>query len=446
MNLRQQDSMHSMEEILEWIEGRNRTLDVSLKKISLEECTPWFYDREQGCIRNESNSFFKVVGVRQYRNDEVLLEQPIIEQNEIGFLGIISCKINGEWHYLMQAKIEPGNVNVVQLSPTLQATKSNFTRKHGGKAPLFLEYFTDMKPEDVVVDQIQSEQSSRFMKKRNRNVILMVHEQLEEPDSHRWMTLSQIKELMHHENLVNMDTRTVLSCIPYVLMGQDGDVPFKDKTVFSKTAASMNRRTIVEMYREINHYKMFSDVRTEIVPLHEMENWHMKDMALQCKSDYPFQVIFCDISIQGREVSSWRQPLFAANGKALLGLFCCIDDGMLKFLVKMRPEVGAFDGIEIGPTVQKEVFDCSEDDVVETLFKQKLAVGDGIMYNCILSEEGGRFYQEENRNVIIKIDKDELGQVPGGYVWSDYGTLNILTQVNNCLNIQLRNLLSLLVV
>ena len=34
--------------------------------------------------------------------------------------------------------------------------------------------------------------------------------------------------------------------------------------------------------------------------------------------------------------------------------------------------------------------------------------------------------------------------LPKGYVWSDYGTLNILTQINNCLNIQLRNLLSLL--
>ena len=31
-----------------------------------------------------------------------------------------------------------------------------------------------------------------------------------------------------------------------------------------------------------------------------------------------------------------------------------------------------------------------------------------------------------------------------GYFWVDYKTLNTLVQVNNCLNIQLRNLLSLL--
>ena len=33
----------------------------------------------------------------------------------------------------MQAKIEPGNINKIQLSPTIQATKSNFTQKHGGR-------------------------------------------------------------------------------------------------------------------------------------------------------------------------------------------------------------------------------------------------------------------------------------------------------------------------
>ena len=54
------------------------------------------------------------------------------------------------------------------------------------------------------------------------------------------------------------------------------------------------------------------------------------------------------------------------------------------------------------------------------------------------------FYQEENRNVILLIEKKELEPIPMGYVWSDYGTLNLLTQINNCLNIQLRNLLSLL--
>lgn len=439
-----QTALHSTESLHEWIAERKSKLHVSLEKISIEECSPWSYQNEEGCIRNEDGSFFKIFGIRQYEHGSVRLEQPIIVQDEIGFLGILCCKIEGVWHYLMQAKIEPGNVNTVQLSPTLQATKSNFMKKHGGKAPMFLEYFTEMNPADIIVDQIQSEQSSRFLKKRNRNVIIMIHEQLQEPPTHRWMTLSQIKEMMHHDNLVNMDTRTVLSCIPYVLLGQEGDVPFKNKPYFYKTAWSMNRKTIAEIFHEINNYKMFADSKTKLVPLHTLENWHMEEKEFVCGNNYPFKVIFCNISIEGREVTNWRQPLFAAQGRALFGLFCCDDNGIMKFLVKVRPEVGCFDGIEIGPTVQREAFSGGQPDAVETLFSEKLNQKKDVVADAILSEEGGRFYQEENRNVILYIEKNELKEIPSGYIWSDYGTLNILTQVNNCLNIQLRNLLSLL--
>jgi oxidase EvaA len=45
--------------------------------------------------------------------------QPIINQPEVGYLGFIVKKINGVMHFLIQAKIEPGNVNCVQLSPTI---------------------------------------------------------------------------------------------------------------------------------------------------------------------------------------------------------------------------------------------------------------------------------------------------------------------------------------
>ena len=64
--------------------------------------------------------------------------------------------------------------------------------------------------------------------------------------------------------------------------------------------------------------------------------------------------------------------------------------------------------------------------------------------DTLLSEEGGRFYHEQNRNVIIEIKDDEIKELPAGYFWANLKTLSTLVQVNNCLNIQLRNLLSVL--
>ena len=62
----------------------------------------------------------------------------------------------------------------------------------------------------------------------------------------------------------------------------------------------------------------------------------------------------------------------------------------------------------------------------------------------MLSEEGGRFYREQNRNVILKVAPDRMVYDPEQYIWVTLGSLNALTQINNCLNIQLRNLLMLL--
>lgn len=107
-------------------------------------------------------------------DDEIVAEQPIIIQDEIGFLGIIAKEIKGILHFLMQAKIEPGNVNGVQVSPTIQATRSNFTCVHGGQMPLYFDWFKEAQKYGVVLyDQIQSEQGSRFAGKRNRNIILL---------------------------------------------------------------------------------------------------------------------------------------------------------------------------------------------------------------------------------------------------------------------------------
>ena len=183
----------------------------------------------------------------------------------------------------------------------------------------------------------------------------------------------------------------------------------------------------------------------ELVPLDKLDLWRITDREIVCKHEYPFKVIFCDITMEGREVRHWTQPLFEATGRALFGLITCNDNGVKKFLVKGNPEVGCFDKIELGPTVQLEASHKeNKEDRISALFFEKMKTPENIKYNVLLSEEGGRFYHEQNDNVIIEIAKEEVGALEKGYFWMDYGTLSLLTQFNNILNIQLRNLLSLL--
>ena len=439
------------QDILEWVSRRNREVVVDIRKNTLSESGFWFYDNENGDIRNKNGSFFRVRGLRQLCDGETVLEQPVLIQDEIGYLGILCKEIDGVMHFLMQAKIEPGNVNNIQLSPTIQATKSNFTQKHGGKKPPYLDYFLNASPENIVVDQIQSEQSSRFLGKRNRNIIVLTDEDVELLPSHRWMTLGTIKKLMKIDNLVNMDTRTVISCIPFSQYCYSQDELSKIRELFTYDAffrsiyEPYDYKEFVKVYRYINDHRMLHSCENHLVPLTELNNWEVSDNEIVNINGYAFKVVFCDIEIEGREVTHWSQPLFEAMGKAIFGLIVADIDGKRRFLVQAKSEAGCFDSVELAPTVQLEAFVSEEEyNKMDKLFFSLINSGATILNDVILSEEGGRFYHEENRNVIIYVAPEDIPQLPEGYFWLDFNMLNSMVQYNNVLNIQLRNLLSIL--
>ena len=441
-------------EIHDWITNQNDEVNVKINKKNISSSSFWFYSNDFGGIKNNSNSFFAIRGIATNTAkdpENINFEQPIIIQDEIGFLGMLCKEIDGIIYFLMQAKIEPGNINKVQLSPTIQATKSNFLQVHGGDKPLYYDYFIKSNTHNVIVDQIQSEQSSRFFKKRNRNVIINVGEKdIEISKSHRWMTLGQIKEFMTYDNLVNMDTRTVISCIPFsdfVIDKQTINYLQKNSknlelinSIFNKYDSS----SFNEIYNYINDYKMFNNFKYLFKDLYSLNNWALVNNEFVYNEYWPFKIIFCDIEIKNREVKKWDQPLFEANGIATFGIISYNDNGIKKFIVKATPEIGCFDCIEIGPTVMLEDENNKKLNSIENFFINKLSENKGVVFDTLLSEEGGRFYHEQNRNVIIEINKLELPSITKEYFAIDLNLLNNLIKFNNVINIQLRNLISLL--
>ena len=138
---------------------------------------------------------------------------PIIYQPEIGILGILSTEINGILHFLMQLKIEPGNINGVQISPTFQATKSNYSQAHGGNIPLFYNYFNNFYS-GVMYSQHFSEQGKRYFQKKNNNTIIYTKDTDIDNDNYIWMTLGQLNKLSKVPNLINSCARSIFSMIP----------------------------------------------------------------------------------------------------------------------------------------------------------------------------------------------------------------------------------------
>src|SRR5207249_2629999 len=131
--------------------------------------------------------------------------QPIIDQPEVGILGFL-FRGRDPVELLVQAKFEPGNVNLIQLAPTVQATRSNYTRMHGGTVPHLVDEFIHSSASPIL-DQSQPEQGTVFLQKRNRNMLVGIDRitGLEPRDDYAWISLPSLLELHWESNAVNMN-------------------------------------------------------------------------------------------------------------------------------------------------------------------------------------------------------------------------------------------------
>lgn len=460
--LAESDEEHSVENILQWIRKIKSEISVSVDLIPLNQMSKWEYDEQDGRIRHCSGKFFSIDGINVKTNygHKAYWEQPIINQPEIGFLGILTQMHNGVLYFLLQAKIEPGNINFVQLSPTLQATKSNYTRVHQGKSPAFLEYFNGTRNVTVLVDQLQSEQGARFFKKRNRNIIVEIpeDENVEIPDNFIWLTLRQIKKLMEYDNVVNMDTRTVISGINFgsytsivdlhetlKLMGVSLNLAqgqlypiLRNDAPLSNVESILSWMTALKSKYELN---------VERIPLKNVTGWTYDGKTISNDDNKYFTVIGTKVSIGNREVTSWEQPMIKPAQEGLIGFIIKKINGIYHFLVQAKVEIGCFDVLEIAPTVQ-----CLTGNYRENQNEYSVPFIDfflcpnnfKVIHKSLQSEEGGRFYQEQNLNMIIEAPEDFLLELSENYCWMTFSQLLLFMKFNNYLNIATRNLLAIL--
>ena len=156
-----------------WIVKQKKKNLMNIKRVNLSSTEGWGINSFE--IFNKKKKFFSIRPYKFRNQNKKVWYHPLIIQKEVGILGVIKQKINKIDHYLLQAKIEPGNIDNIQLSPTVQATKSNYLRAHGGKKTKYLKYFIKKKKEISVLTNLKlSEQGTRYFEKSNRNILVEV--------------------------------------------------------------------------------------------------------------------------------------------------------------------------------------------------------------------------------------------------------------------------------
>jgi oxidase EvaA len=422
----------SVDDFTGWFAYRSLVNRFQVERIPFDDLESWSFHPETGNLVHDTGRFFSVEGLHVTVGEGPFPEwqQPIINQPEVGILGILAKEFDGVLHFLMQAKMEPGNANLVQLSPTVQATRSNYTKVHKGADVKYLEYFTGSAGATVLADVLQSEHGAWFYRKFNRNVIVETTQHVVLHDDFCWLTLGQIGELLRRNDVVNMDSRTVLACLP---------VPFEetgalhtDAELLSWYAAERSRHSV--------------DVRR--IPLHSISGWRRGPESIDHELDRYFRVVAVRAQASNREVGAWTQPLFEPRGQGVIAFVTRKIGGVPHLLAHARVEAGFIDSIELAPTVQytPRHYAHLTGEARPPFLDLVLGAGPGrICYEAVHSEEGGRFLNAQARYLIVEADESEApDEPPPGYRWLTAGQLNTLLRYGRYVNVQARTLMALL--
>ncbi len=416
-------------EFADWFAGRREAHAFQVDRIPLDALEGWSFDDRTGNLVHHSGRFFTVEGMHVTVTDGQRHQewhQPVIRQPEIGILGILAKEFDGVLHFLMQAKMEPGNPKLLQLSPTVQATRSNYTKVHQGADVRYLDYFTTTRRSRVVADVLQSEHGSWFYRKSNRNMIVEALDDVPEHDDFRWLTLGQINELLHHDNIVNMDSRTVLACMP---------VPQGDTALHSDA----------EVLSWFSGQRSRWDVEARLTPLRATPGWKQSPWSIDHERSAYFRVVALSVQASSREVTRWTQPLFEPVGRGITAFVARRIGGILHVLAHAKVEGGFLDTVELAPTVQcvPGNFDHLPHEERPPFLDVVLGATElNVLYEAVHSEEGGRFLNAESRYLVVLADEAEAPlKAPPGYLWVTSDQLSMLAGHGHYLNVQARTLL-----
>jgi len=203
--------------ILAWLEERRRAVPFKAELIGVDDLRGWSRDA-RGNLRHHTGQFFAIEGVRTHSGGlrEVLSwDQPIYTQAEGGILAMLAREVSGRGvEFLLGAKAEPGNIGILQLTPSIQSTWSNIKRAHAGRRPPLMEVLTAERGVRIVYRALHNEEGGRFWQKTNENIVAFLDDEgVIETDlsAFHWASLSQIKELALMDTMLNPFVKTILA-------------------------------------------------------------------------------------------------------------------------------------------------------------------------------------------------------------------------------------------
>ena len=409
--------MTKLNEINKWLKSQKNKQKISVKEKDISNLTSWNFNLKE--IFHESKKFFSIIGIRVLSNfyKRKTWDQPIIFQNENGILGILRRVKNEEPEYLLRANVEPGNINKLQISPTVQATKSNYTRVHGGKKIKYLNFF--LKKKEFLINSKQTEQGFNYLLKKNKNILINVNKTIKLAENYRWIKKKNLISLIKKKNILNMDTLSVFSCS---IKKNIFDKPVETSKNIKIWLKKMNRTYFIKL---------------KIIPLNKMKDWILTKKNIFHKKKSYFSIIGVAVSAKSREVSYWNQPLIRHRSLHFAGFVTKKINNTTHYLVKFIIEPGYKFGSVTCTVKSSNISNYrrnlnlsikSRYILKKIFFKKK---GSLIKYDAVQSHEGGRFFKSQVRYMVVELKNNQKILIDKTYKWVSHNQMISLIKKGN---------------
>ena len=407
--------------------------------IDFNSCKEWHIKSD--CIHHSSFRYFSIICLLSNGKERIMINQP-----EIGLLGFILTSDSKNRKWLLQNKPEPGNTNIYQLAPTVQATKSNYEKVHKGKATPYLSNFYDKK--NILIDLECSEQGDRFLNKFNRNVKYIVPEEFvcEDATTFFWINNKNLRKKLQESYSINTDSRSVISCGFWHLISDNpktifmlSDLNKKYPESLCKSYYSLDENQIKEAQNLLLRINKSNPKTNSILPFNEMQDHKITEKGIVDKNNFSV-LSYYDVYLNKREIEKWQQPLLERSSIEHCVLLFTIINKIAYFYLNAFPEVGFFNRVEFGPSFQTGdgKYKTNANFILENL--------ENIDIICEInqSDEGGRFYRNITKYTLGYWKKStELISKENG-IWLTAGEIEKLSTLKGVLSNELRTNISLL--
>jgi oxidase EvaA len=264
--------------------------------------------------------------------------------------------------------------------------------------------------------------------------------------------LGQVKRLLAQPNLVSMDTRTVIACMPLVefssggSLGQNERIRASDfaRSALESFASPNSDSTDQEVMSWLTDLKCRHHLGIEHLGLSGLSTWRRTANDIASTDPGSLTIVAVDVESASREVVRWTQPMIAAGSHGLVALLTTEIDGVLHALVRARVEPGSADTITLGPTVQSALGvelgggDGRHKDLFDLV---RGAPAEDVPFSCLQSEEGGRFYHVVSEYRIVDIDGGKSLSLPPDCMWLTFQQMQEMVHYG-LLGVEARSLLS----